>query len=178
MMCGGYPIAKWVTSRFYGKGLGKYPFLVKAQQVMLDLLTPKYKTTTINGYKLKVGMKMGGIGRQIVFEHRYEPVTTTVFNALLGEISPQSVVVDVGAHIGYYSILAGKEGFKVYAFEPNPETYRLLEYNCRLNNLHNIRTYWAAAWDIACTRLLGVCREAGAGSLVNLDKLETSNKPA
>src|SRR5215831_4806609 len=61
----------------------------------------------------------------------YEPGTTKVVGRLL---RPGMVVIDVGAHIGYYTKLfaksVGKQG-RVYAFEPNPETFAVLEYNTK-----------------------------------------------
>lgn len=176
--------AQWVASRFYGKGLGKYPFLVELQRVILDLLTPKYRVTTINGYKLKVGLKMGGIGWSIL-RHEYEPMTTLVFKNILRKLTHTSCVVDVGANIGYYTLLAAKEGFKTYAIEPNPEAFKLLVENCKLNDVWGatalyvwgVTALWGAAWDIDCTRPLGVCKEAGACSLVNLDKVNPGHKP-
>ena len=54
------------------------------------------------------------------------------------------IVVDVGAHIGYYTLISGarvgKEGH-VYSFEPNPETFKRLKRNVQLNNLNNISLY-------------------------------------
>ncbi|MDW8034352.1 MAG: FkbM family methyltransferase [Nitrososphaerota archaeon] len=48
--------------------------------------------------------------------------------------------VDVGAHIGYYSILARNivgECGKVVAFEPNPKSYNMLKKNIELNGFKN-----------------------------------------
>jgi FkbM family methyltransferase len=51
------------------------------------------------------------------------------------------VVWDIGAHVGVYSLLAydvvGQTG-RVYAFEPEPRTYRMLRQNCKLNKAHNL----------------------------------------
>jgi FkbM family methyltransferase len=51
------------------------------------------------------------------------------------------IVLDVGAHIGYFSLvfarLVGTDG-KVFAFEPNPENYALLEKNIATNGYRNI----------------------------------------
>jgi FkbM family methyltransferase len=47
-------------------------------------------------------------------------------------IKPGMTTLDIGAHIGYFtrlfSMLIGKEG-KVYAFEPHPENFHLLQTN-------------------------------------------------
>ena len=69
---------------------------------------------------------------------RYEEETTNLFQKLL---KPGMVVVDVGAHVGYYSLLAarqvGPEG-KVYAFEPEPTNHELLLDNIQRNGYTNI----------------------------------------
>ena len=48
--------------------------------------------------------------------------------------------IDIGAYIGYYSILArnivGSSG-KVIAFEPNPESYKILKKNFEINRYTN-----------------------------------------
>jgi FkbM family methyltransferase len=59
-------------------------------------------------------------------------------------------VIDAGAYIGYYSILAsglvGDRG-KVYAFEPSPENMGVLVDNVVLNSCNNIRTIPKAVSD-------------------------------
>jgi FkbM family methyltransferase len=68
----------------------------------------------------------------------YEPETTAVFLSL---ITDGDVVVDLGAHVGYYTLLAarrvGPEG-RVFAFEPNPDNFRLLVKNIDLNFYSNV----------------------------------------
>lgn len=56
-------------------------------------------------------------------------------------------VIDVGAHIGFYSLHGGlkmKNG-QILAFEPNPDTFSRLEKNIELNNLNNIINAWNKA---------------------------------
>ena len=45
------------------------------------------------------------------------------------------IFLDIGANIGTFSIMGGRLGYKVYAFEPAPQTLRLLRSNIELNNL-------------------------------------------
>ncbi len=51
-------------------------------------------------------------------------------------IQPNMVVVDVGAHVGIYSLLLAKlvgvQG-KVYSFEPTPKTFEFLNLNLEIN---------------------------------------------
>lgn len=59
-------------------------------------------------------------------------------------------VLDVGANIGYYTLifakLVGKNG-KVYAFEPDIDNFRLLQKNVRINNHKNVITINKAVGD-------------------------------
>ena len=75
---------------------------------------------------------------QGIFRGNYEIEEIKLFKEMLHE---DSIVIDIGANIGYYSLIAskyiGKKG-KVYAFEPVPENYELLVKNIKANNLKNI----------------------------------------
>ena len=49
-----------------------------------------------------------------------------------------SIVIDIGAHIGVFSIfMASLAEVKVYAYEPEPSNYELLVENIRLNRLED-----------------------------------------
>ena len=60
------------------------------------------------------------------------------------------VYVDVGANIGYYTLLAaqrvGSQG-KVIAYEPDPNNFALLEHNVALNALHQVQLFPFALYD-------------------------------
>jgi FkbM family methyltransferase len=68
----------------------------------------------------------------------WEPPETDWF---LRIVKPGDTIVDAGANIGYYTVigsrLVGDKG-KVYAFEPDPTNFALLEKNVRLNGLTNV----------------------------------------
>lgn len=51
------------------------------------------------------------------------------------EVTSKDVVLDVGAHIGVFSVLAAKLGARVIAYEPVPENIKLLRKNIELNNV-------------------------------------------
>jgi FkbM family methyltransferase len=76
---------------------------------------------------------------------RYEPHLTAVFERYC---EPGMTVVDVGANLGYYSLLAsrlvGPTG-RVIALEPNSENCRLLLSSLRLNGVSNVRLLPVAA---------------------------------
>jgi FkbM family methyltransferase len=56
-------------------------------------------------------------------------------------ITKDSIVVDVGAHIGSFSVMAAQTASKVIAFEPDPDNFQMLRKNIELNNLRNILIY-------------------------------------
>jgi FkbM family methyltransferase len=53
------------------------------------------------------------------------------------EVRSGEVVVDIGAHIGVFTVFAARRGCEVYCYEPLPENFALLKLNVRLNNLND-----------------------------------------
>lgn len=76
-----------------------------------------------------------GIGRFVFWREAFELGET---NWLMNFLTPGMTVFDVGAHQGYYTLLAskkvGKTG-KVFSFEPSIRESRRLKLNLRLNRL-------------------------------------------
>jgi FkbM family methyltransferase len=67
----------------------------------------------------------------LLMHGEWEPEETELFKRLL---KPGDVFVDVGANIGYYTLLAVRLGAsQVYAFEPQAATYELLSKNVIIN---------------------------------------------
>jgi len=58
----------------------------------------------------------------------------------LARIHEAKKIVDVGANIGVFTVLAARRfpNAKVYAIEPEVENFALLQENIRLNNLSNV----------------------------------------
>jgi FkbM family methyltransferase len=76
---------------------------------------------------------------------RYEAHLTAVFERYC---TPGMTVVDVGANLGYYSLLASKlvgPSGRVVALEPNSENCRLLLSSLRLNGITNVQLLPVAA---------------------------------
>jgi FkbM family methyltransferase len=86
------------------------------------------------------------VGQRIALE-KYEPYETKL---ILRQVKKGAVVIDVGANIGYYTVLlakkVGKLG-KVYAFEPDEINFEILEKNIKANNLKNVIAIQAAVSD-------------------------------
>lgn len=79
----------------------------------------------------------------------YEPQVTS---AILGLLRPGDVFVDVGANIGWHTVMGaeavGASGV-VLAIEPDPDNLELLRKNCARNGLVHVTIHPCAAGDHA-----------------------------
>lgn len=93
-----------------------------------------------------------GVQREILRRGSYEPKTVALMSRIVSE---GSVFVDVGAHIGQFTLqcskLVGTSG-RVVAIEANPETFSDLQCNLFLNGCSNVTPVLCAATD--STRLV------------------------
>ena len=75
------------------------------------------------------------VSQKISQEGVWEPYESSL---VLSRLHPGDVFVDVGANIGYFTVIAaslvGDRG-RVYAFEPDPKNFHLLEKSCTHNLL-------------------------------------------
>ncbi|MEH6518443.1 MAG: FkbM family methyltransferase [Halioglobus sp.] len=93
----------------------------------------------IPGLDLPLRLQIHGSADQVVSaglrdNQIWEPFETSLFVDLL---KPGDVVVDVGANLGYFSIIAGAligGAGRVFAFEPDPDNYALVLANIALND--------------------------------------------
>jgi len=74
----------------------------------------------------------------------FEFKTIKEFKRLLNQ---NSIVVDVGAHIGKYTILSSRISKKVIAIEPDKANYEILLRNINLNKLRNVVPLNLAAYS-------------------------------
>jgi FkbM family methyltransferase len=68
-------------------------------------------------------------------------VEVPVQETLSASLKTGAIFYDVGANVGFFSVLAGRivgSAGTVYAFEPVPQNASRLENNARLNNLNNV----------------------------------------
>ena len=95
------------------------------------------RPSLIQGHKMMLAHS-GGYPPIAMAMDRYERETTHLFESL---IKPGMVVIDVGAHVGYYSLLAARlvgAAGKVFAFEPEEGNHELLLGNINRNGYSNI----------------------------------------
>ena len=99
-------------------------------------------------------------------------VERPVQEALEHLLAPGATFYDIGANVGFFSLIAarlvGPEG-AVYAFEPVPENARHIERNARLNGFSNVMVVEAAASNRTGTGDLILTRHAGGATLRTAD---------
>jgi FkbM family methyltransferase len=137
----------------------KYEYIDKMQSFNKTLfyLSERLKNTDITKIEIQDGLLLfttrkdniklvfNGVDRRGVpfdilnFAH-YEQEDESVLFSLL---EADSVILDIGANIGWYSLLFSKRlpKAKIFSFEPINETYKYLITNLTLNNAHNVSSF-------------------------------------
>jgi len=79
------------------------------------------------------------------------------------------VFLDIGAHVGHWSIRLASKAERVIAVEPNPQTLIVLGTNIGLNGLDNVEVhpYAASDHDAGIVGLLDPNGRIGGGSVVS-----------
>jgi len=89
-----------------------------------------------NRNKIKIDLE-----RHSDFSAFYQVFVEKSYPNLISKINKGDTVIDAGANIGIFSIMAsiltGKSG-KIIAIEPDPDNLKILKRNLELNNLDNI----------------------------------------
>jgi len=72
------------------------------------------------------------------------------------------IIVDIGAAIGEFTVYAAQRApaGEVYAYEPNPQSFALLQENIMLNKLSNVQAFCVGVWDQAGAMQLNLAQQA------------------
>jgi FkbM family methyltransferase len=130
--------------RVSGHGLSR--FLIARALERLVRAALKTDTVSVLGHR----MHLDAIDRaELSINGIYEPLTTDLVRA---EIKPGDVVLDIGANIGYYTLIfakcVGPTGH-VFAYEPEPGNFSLLRENVSTNGYRNVTLCQTAVSDRA-----------------------------
>lgn len=128
---------------FAGSGLGKIPGVLAGYKRLHQLLWPYKTILDVQGSKMYLNVHekstiMRKTFQSYALNRVHEKSTTALFKKV---VKNGDIVVDLGANIGYFTLLAakivGKKG-KVYSFEPEPRNYYYLRKNIELNHYDNV----------------------------------------
>jgi len=127
-------VSSFVTSReFVARGL-----LTKTYRDKLELVH-------LPGFSLFASSDDLAVGSHVAGGHSYEPAVARVLSRYA---KPGMAIVDIGANIGYLTMLLASlvtPSGLVVAVEPNPENIKLLEASRRVNGFDQILVVQAAA---------------------------------
>jgi FkbM family methyltransferase len=117
-----------------------------------------------HGQKLFIDPADMGMARAFLLSHGdWEEAESRIFSSSL---KPGMTFVDVGANIGYYTLLAarlvGSQG-RVFAFEPCPENFQLLQRSVQANGHTNVTLVPKAVSDRSGPAILQLDRNSSGG---------------
>ncbi len=124
---------KRIIRSFLGQNIGSFYLFGIINRLMVSFLKSNF--AEVQGQKMfldkkdVLGLSINGV---------YEPLETKLVRK---EVKKGDVVLDIGANIGYYTLifakLVGKKG-RVFAFEPDPTNFALLKKNISINGYKNV----------------------------------------
>lgn len=150
-----FQFLRWLLVLVTGRGHDRSDWMNKFHHKLsfrLHKMLPMFGITGVqkipspgmDGKFLYVRAEDGGVAHQMIMYREYEPYESSLVRKY---IEPGMIVYNIGANVGYYTLLAsecvGNRG-KVYAFEPAPENFELLERNVSENKLTNAEIFQIA----------------------------------
>jgi len=104
------------------------------------MLIGKYKLNIkINNFIFEIDIRES-IERKTYFIREYEKKRMDQLHFLSNKINSE-ILVDIGANIGFYSILFSDQFDQIYSFEPNKRNFKVLKKNIDNNKLKNIQIF-------------------------------------
>ena len=119
----------------------RLPQLPRASGIANRILKPLYNRklrgpvlSEVSGRKMQLDPRENVDGGLLFCPQLYDYAE---IRFLLQTLNDDDVFVDIGAHIGFYSLIASKKIHrgKILAGEANPATYQKLQHNIALNSL-------------------------------------------
>lgn len=160
---------------FVKADIKKIPGVQNAYGFLFQILWSNKSIVEIQGSKMyvnpnKLPKSFRKTFRMYIMPGVWEELTTEMFKKVIKE---GDTVVDVGANIGYFTLLATRlvsRSGKVYAFEPEPRNYNLLLKNIEVNRYDNIVTVQKAVSNVTETvRLFLDDKDTGAHTIYQPD---------
>lgn len=128
----------------------RYPGLSSFFRKTLNYIYPPYRLNPfiisagpLKGFKLEINVRYD----KSFWLATHEPHLQVALEKI---IRPGWIVYDIGAYIGYFTLLSSllcREGGKVLAFEPESKNFSRLIKNIALNNLSNVEVFPTAISD-------------------------------
>jgi len=136
-----------IRNKIIGRSYQPSRFALALHAILNKLPGEKYPIVACGGLLEGYRMRIEWARYRCFAYGNWEPELRDLVKA---ELKPGDVVADVGAHIGYYSLLfsrlVGPQG-NVFSFEPVPQNFAFLTENLRLNSCSNVEPVNRAVLD-------------------------------
>lgn len=133
---------------------------------------------TVLGQRLLINPNRSVLEMKLWLLGMYEPEVVDYFVA---DVYPGQVIVDIGANIGLFSLMAaeivGPRG-RVIAYEPHPKTFRELQDNLERNGYTNVQTVSCAISDAPGVLRMSVFADCDLNSVAFKADLDVIEVPA
>ena len=149
------------------KGLGKNFLWKSIKKYIIE--NSKTNEIIVNGCKMQ--LDKNDVMQMSLFD--YDPIETDIVKS---NVKKNDIVVDVGANIGYYTLLMAKIGAIVNSYEPALNNFKLLQKNVQQNNFsQNITLHNKAVSNFIGTSKLYLQKNNTGGHQLGFDPFQTDN---
>jgi FkbM family methyltransferase len=122
---------KNISKLLSGYGLGRNRVIASIYFNVAKKLLPEYILFRGN----KIHLDSENSIQLAIFGYHTEEYELSVFES---QIKSNSVVLDIGANIGIYTLVAARHAQKVYSFEPDPANFLNLSKNIESNHYEDV----------------------------------------
>jgi len=124
-------------------------YTIKATRIQLKEIRRRLGTGVLTyglGHGLRLEFDLSRDHDAFLYDYltRYGSYEGEVASILSKLITRETTFIDVGANMGYFTVMCSRLSREVYAFEPVPAEFERLSKNIALNNLRNVRAFQCA----------------------------------
>ena len=127
-------------------------FLYTILKPIFDSLTKSDQLKTYQIFDdILIELDISETGERAICFNLYEPRITRCFREIVKE---GGIVFDVGAWIGYYTVLAARTSYRVISIEADARNYQRIRRNVNLNGFSNVDILNLAVGDMSSEGVL------------------------
>ncbi|MGA1980080.1 MAG: FkbM family methyltransferase [Sedimentisphaerales bacterium] len=136
--------------------------------INIGVLKKREVVRKVNNYPMILNFDEEGLSRDLMIHREREIAETETIKRI---VKLGMCVLEIGANVGYYTILMGKligKNGKIYAYEPYPRSVDILTRNVELNNLTDtVEVHNLAVSTENTVKRLYLGRASNVHSLIN-----------
>jgi FkbM family methyltransferase len=135
---------------------------------------PKLRQCDADGFSILVNANEI-VGRAIYLGGNFEREEVRFLEA---NVKPEDICFDIGANIGYFSLIMAKLASRgaVYSMEPVPFNFQLLNTNIQLNRFANVHPYRLAASDAPGRAEFTVSADGAFSSFIDTKRMPVESR--